>query len=421
MEKRTIGRFIATLRKANGMTQKELAEKLNVSDKTVSRWERDESAPDLTLIPVIAEIFDVTSDELLRGEKKPMDAVEESSEKMSNKSEKQLKHMINSLKTKLQVRSIISVGIAMVGIIVSIICNSVLYRAELAFLIGMIFIVIALICESIFYCLAMSSIRESELEDDLLWDCKMAFLKTMEKSIAFVVIVLAAMSPLLLANYSEYGIVSVECGITADAWVKYGFVAVLIAGVICLRVCYLINRRFLRENSQQLSDEELRLQENAHKRNKKIGLIIVLTLGITFFIRCFVNHVGDATWFMDGYTYDNYEDFVSFMEMESENVEYTDGDTMWSTISEDESETYKEELVAEDGTVLCSYMWNNLSVVRVDFGDMDAGYLPIKVYTNEHLNAYNQCTARINNGFLILYIVEIVGILLFFSNYKVKN
>ena len=70
MEKKTIGGFISTLRKANGMTQKELAERLNVSDKTISRWERDDGAPDLALIPVIAEIFNVTYDELLRGERK---------------------------------------------------------------------------------------------------------------------------------------------------------------------------------------------------------------------------------------------------------------------------------------------------------------------------------------------------------------
>ena len=57
MEKKTIGGFIAALRKANGMTQKELAEQLNVSDKTVSRWERDDGAPDLATIPAIAEIF----------------------------------------------------------------------------------------------------------------------------------------------------------------------------------------------------------------------------------------------------------------------------------------------------------------------------------------------------------------------------
>ena len=70
MEQKTIGKFITALRKANGMTQKDLADQLNVSDKTVSRWERDEGAPDLAMIPVIAEIFGVTCDELLRGERK---------------------------------------------------------------------------------------------------------------------------------------------------------------------------------------------------------------------------------------------------------------------------------------------------------------------------------------------------------------
>ena len=50
MEKKTIGKFISALRKANGMTQKELGEKLYVSDKTVSRWECDECAPDLSLL-----------------------------------------------------------------------------------------------------------------------------------------------------------------------------------------------------------------------------------------------------------------------------------------------------------------------------------------------------------------------------------
>ncbi len=69
MERKSIGSVIAALRRANGLTQKQLAEKLNVSDKAVSRWERDECAPDLSLIPVIAEIFDITADELLCGER----------------------------------------------------------------------------------------------------------------------------------------------------------------------------------------------------------------------------------------------------------------------------------------------------------------------------------------------------------------
>lgn len=67
MERKTLGAFIAALRKNSGMTQKDLAERLNVSDKAVSRWERDDSSPDLSLIPELADIFGITCDELLRG------------------------------------------------------------------------------------------------------------------------------------------------------------------------------------------------------------------------------------------------------------------------------------------------------------------------------------------------------------------
>ena len=49
MERKTIGGFIAALRRATGMTQKELAEKLNVSDKTVSRWERENRTPQIAM------------------------------------------------------------------------------------------------------------------------------------------------------------------------------------------------------------------------------------------------------------------------------------------------------------------------------------------------------------------------------------
>ena len=69
METKTIGKFISILRKANGYTQAQLAEMLGVSNKTISNWENEISYPDLSLIPVIADLFGVTSDELLRGEK----------------------------------------------------------------------------------------------------------------------------------------------------------------------------------------------------------------------------------------------------------------------------------------------------------------------------------------------------------------
>ncbi len=70
MQKKTLGSFLAELRKEKGITQRELAEFLNVSDKTVSHWERDENSPDLSVIPIIAEFFGVSCDELIKGERK---------------------------------------------------------------------------------------------------------------------------------------------------------------------------------------------------------------------------------------------------------------------------------------------------------------------------------------------------------------
>lgn len=59
MEKKTLGMMIASLRKENGMTQLELAEKMGVTDKAVSKWERDLSCPDVNTIPKLAECFDI--------------------------------------------------------------------------------------------------------------------------------------------------------------------------------------------------------------------------------------------------------------------------------------------------------------------------------------------------------------------------
>jgi len=68
MEK-TFGKRIAELRHSKGMKQDELAGILNVSAQAVSKWENDQSYPDISLLPTISKIFGVSVDELLTGEK----------------------------------------------------------------------------------------------------------------------------------------------------------------------------------------------------------------------------------------------------------------------------------------------------------------------------------------------------------------
>lgn len=65
---KTMGMLIASLRKAQGMTQAELAERMQVTDKAVSKWERDLSCPDIHSLPKLAEVLQVSAEELLQGE-----------------------------------------------------------------------------------------------------------------------------------------------------------------------------------------------------------------------------------------------------------------------------------------------------------------------------------------------------------------
>lgn len=67
--KQTLGQLIAALRKEKGMTQAGLAERMGVTDKAVSKWERDLSCPDVNSLPLLAEVLGVSLDEMMQVKK----------------------------------------------------------------------------------------------------------------------------------------------------------------------------------------------------------------------------------------------------------------------------------------------------------------------------------------------------------------
>lgn len=69
MDAKITGKFIGLLRKERGMTQTALAEKLNISNRTVSKWENGDGFPDITILPELADALSVSVDELLKGKK----------------------------------------------------------------------------------------------------------------------------------------------------------------------------------------------------------------------------------------------------------------------------------------------------------------------------------------------------------------
>lgn len=96
-----IGKYIAGKRKALGMTQKQLAEKLNMSDKSVSKWERGICLPDVSVYMELCEILEISINEFLAGEDIDAENVEKKSEdniiqvtKDSKKKQKNLKSIL---------------------------------------------------------------------------------------------------------------------------------------------------------------------------------------------------------------------------------------------------------------------------------------------------------------------------------------
>jgi transcriptional regulator with XRE-family HTH domain len=96
-----IGKYIAGKRKALGMTQKQLAEKLNMSDKSVSKWERGICLPDVSVYMELCEILGISINEFLAGEDIDAENVEKKSEdniiqvtKDSKKKQKNLKNIL---------------------------------------------------------------------------------------------------------------------------------------------------------------------------------------------------------------------------------------------------------------------------------------------------------------------------------------
>ncbi|MBR3299437.1 MAG: helix-turn-helix transcriptional regulator [Clostridia bacterium] len=81
MSELTMGGFIAAKRQEKGLTQLELGEKLGVTDKAVSKWERDISCPDIGSIPRLAEVLGVSVEELMRVDKEASAAAAEKPKK----------------------------------------------------------------------------------------------------------------------------------------------------------------------------------------------------------------------------------------------------------------------------------------------------------------------------------------------------
>ena len=162
MEKKTIGSFIAAMRKANGLTQQDVADRLNVSNKTVSKWECNESYPDIALIPVLAELFGVSCDEILAGTRFAGPYGGQYEQKVG----KQIKRIANSAVVKFKNMSLVSALLTVVGLIVLFAVSYAFFRPIIGFALNAIFIATSLVFVFVQYNLIVDLLKSDDLPRD---------------------------------------------------------------------------------------------------------------------------------------------------------------------------------------------------------------------------------------------------------------
>ena len=411
MEKKTIGKFISALRKANGMTQKELGERLFISDKTVSRWECDECLPELSLIPSIAEIFGITTDELLRGERNNPDreaASEDAMTKQKAKSDKQFKLMLDRGSRKYKNLTLISVGITVFGFLAALIANVGFSKGLIAFCLAAAFCVASEICQICFAINArITPDEDADIYTDKIQAANTGAVKTAVTVTFINVLLLAFCLPLVtMINGANYGLVF-------EHWLVYGLIFSAVAFVIGYIIYALFVRKALMANGTVTFDgkqtEKIKKNNRLLAKTASISAAIALVLGVCIVIW---DNVGlDVS--TKEYTFDSCADFKEFMESDyerwyNEGYSYVDeyGDVIFHvplapgsiTVSPPDQEKTNDyypkkiyrEIKNRNGEVICGYYYNPDLYAGISFTESADDKMPVTVITNKaHYDSRN--------------------------------
>ena len=441
MEKKTIGSFIATLRKANGMTQKDLAEKLNVSDKTISRWERNDGAPDLSAIPAIAEIFGVTCDELLRGERKAPEVRAEMKcdEEISPKADKQRQRLLKATLSQYQTRTYIAIGLSAVGLLFALIGNLAFLRAVLGFLMGACFYVPSIICQIIFVNRACVSVEDAELNEEDYISFKQRVFDLAIKSIGLTTTFIGFTFPLIL--------VDAYVGLGADSLLIWGGLGAALFLGIYISIVYFLLGAWVRKGIYPVAEKDI--PRYTHNRNlkKKCGIGLVTALILTLCIHAFgFEMIWNPYTLARGETFNDYESFIAFMEQD---IPY-DSDEYWTgaftsaqdsaAVPENPSLSITEEITWVDeygneiseeeaitrtlrdanGNVVCSYLERNKAVSTLRYEPKDGTILPITVITNSAYQTARTFSQLITTLFFVFYPIEVILAVFIYFRRRIK-
>ena len=408
MEKKTIGKFISALRKANGMTQKELGEKLFVSDKTVSRWECEESTPELSLIPSIAEIFGITTDELLHGERNNRDRETSTSEymasKQKNKSGKQFKLMLHSRKKKFTNLSFISIGLIIVGLIAAMICNLGFSKGLLGFCLASVFFVAATICQICFTVSFRLLIDEEETEH--AEEIKKANTNMVFNSVKIlfgILLTFAFCLPIAVLTLSHF---NSHSGLVINSWLLFGtlFAAVAFLLAFCIYKIFVL-KALIKKEIVWLNEQAVGKANAESNLLGKICIVFTVVLAIIILATCIITSFVSESTFIEHERFDDPDKFIEYMQSEYD-AWYKEGYGDSPAPPNNESGYPNRKWSELDGK---QYYYNPILYESINILQHENGEWEIVVTTDESDQNGQAMYSILITGLLSLHIINLVG------------
>ena len=119
MNQEKIGRFISERRKEKGLTQMQLAEKLNITDRAVSKWETGKAMPDSSIMLSLCDILGISVNELLNGEEISMESNNQKNEQLLLDMAKELERKNKTIWTSMWAIMIVSITALLAGLLVA--------------------------------------------------------------------------------------------------------------------------------------------------------------------------------------------------------------------------------------------------------------------------------------------------------------
>ncbi len=284
MNEKSIGSFLSALRKANGYTQQQVADILCVSNKTISKWERGDGYPEITMLPAIAELYSVTVDEILKGERITENSLEKDTEK---KTEERTKLIIEKTELRFKNYCMVALALGVLSTILSPIISNSLYEPVSVF--ALVFVFLMTVASVITAFIARNN-----------------YLSALKFNETAVVYNAKAKTNIIIAFEAVFAITVLVTGLSGFNYSTspfgYWCITLIITSAVALIICLALNSKLDSENNPKIQQ----LRKKILNTSLVVISVIIALNAIAPFAICVVDAISVSTSyvFTDGVGYD---------------------------------------------------------------------------------------------------------------------